>query len=44
MMAIVLLPLLGLTWVFGLLAVNKEALVFAWIFALLNILQVGTRQ
>ena len=38
--AVILLPLLGLTWLFGFLAVNKESMVFAWIFTLLNSLQV----
>ena len=37
---IVLLPLLGLTWIIGILAVNNETQVFAWIFAILNSLQV----
>ncbi|XP_065916129.1 adhesion G protein-coupled receptor E2-like isoform X3 [Dysidea avara] len=36
---VVLLPLLGLTWVFGLLAVNKNTSVFAWLFTVLNSLQ-----
>ena len=36
----VLLPLLGLTWVFGLLSVNQETSFFAWIFTVLNSLQV----
>ncbi len=39
--SIVLLPLLGLTWLFGLLAVNNNLTVFAWIFAILNSLQVA---
>ena len=38
---IILLPLLGITWVFGLLAVNQESSVFAWIFTILNSLQVN---
>ena len=37
---VILLPLLGITWVFGLLAVNQESSVFAWIFTVLNSLQV----
>jgi hypothetical protein len=37
--SIIILPLLGLTWVFGLLIVNEAALVFAWIFTVLNTLQ-----
>lgn len=38
--AVILLPLLGVTWLFGFLAVNKESIVFAWIFTILNSLQV----
>ena len=38
--AIILLPLLGMTWIIGLFAVNNETQVFAWIFAILNSLQV----
>ena len=38
--AITLLPLFGLTWVFGLLAVNEDTVAFAWIFTILNSLQV----
>ena len=37
---IVLLPLLGLTWIIGIFAVNNNTQVFAWIFAILNSLQV----
>ena len=37
---IVLLPLLGLTWVFGLMAVNKDTIAFQYLFAILNSLQV----
>ena len=37
---IILVPLLGLTWIIGILAVNNETEVFAWIFAILNSLQV----
>nr|XP_019928150.2 adhesion G protein-coupled receptor L4-like [Crassostrea gigas] len=37
--AIFLLPLLGLTWIFGLLAVNKDTVIFQYIFAFLNSLQ-----
>lgn len=35
-----LMPLLGVTWVIGLFAVNEDTIVFAWIFAVLNSLQV----
>ena len=38
---IVLLPLLGMTWINGILVVNNETQVFAWIFAILNSLQVN---
>ena len=38
--AIIVTPLLGITWVFGLLAVNESAVAFAWIFTILNSLQV----
>ena len=38
---VILLPLLGITWVFGILAVNQESSVFAWIFIILNSLQVS---
>ncbi|XP_065903420.1 uncharacterized protein [Dysidea avara] len=37
--AVLLLPLLGLTWLFGLLAVNEDTVVFAWLFTILNSLQ-----
>ena len=39
---VILLPLLGITWVFGILAVNQESSVFAWTFTVLNSLQVST--
>lgn len=39
--AFLLLPLLGLTWVFGLLAVNNNTSVFAWLFTIFNSLQVS---
>ena len=38
---IILLPLLGATWIIGIFAVNNETQVFAWIFAILNSLQVS---
>ncbi|XP_041369651.1 adhesion G-protein coupled receptor D1-like [Gigantopelta aegis] len=34
-----LLPLLGLTWIFGLVAVNEELVVFQYLFAIVNSLQ-----
>lgn len=37
---IVLLPLLGLTWVFGIMAINKNTIAFQYLFAILNSLQV----
>ena len=36
----ILLPLLGLTWIIGIFAVNENTQAFAWIFAILNSLQV----
>jgi len=37
---LIFLPLLGVTWIFGILAVNDDTVVFAWIFAILNTFQV----
>lgn len=37
--SVILLPLLGLTWVLGLFAVNENTLVFAWLFTIFNSLQ-----
>lgn len=37
--ALLLLPLLGLTWAFGLMVVHKHLLVFEYLFALFNSLQ-----
>ena len=39
--AAIILPVLGCTWVFGLLAVNEDTVAFAWIFTILNSLQVS---
>ena len=36
----VLFPLLGMTWVFGILSVTDAGLVFQYIFTILNSLQV----
>ena len=36
-----LMPVLGVTWIIGLFAVNEHTEVFAWIFAVLNSLQVS---
>ena len=38
--AATLMPILGVTWIFGLLAVNEETEVFAWIFTIFNAFQV----
>uniref|UniRef100_A0AAV2MT05 G-protein coupled receptors family 2 profile 2 domain-containing protein n=1 Tax=Knipowitschia caucasica TaxID=637954 RepID=A0AAV2MT05_KNICA len=35
----VLLPILGISWIFGVLAVNTHSLVFLYIFAIFNSLQ-----
>ena len=37
---VVLLPLLGVTWLFGLLTLNSYTTVFAWLFTIFNSLQV----
>lgn len=44
--AVIITPLLGCTWVIGLLAINEDTAVFAWAFTILNSLQVlhGTIQ
>ena len=39
--SIILLPLLGLTWLFGLLAVNQQTSFLAWLFVILNASQVN---
>ena len=39
--AFILLPLLGLTWMFGILTVNANSTVFAWLFTIFNSLQVS---
>ncbi len=39
---VILLPLLGLTWVFGILTLDANATVFAWLFTIFNSLQVNT--
>lgn len=36
----VLLPLLGLTWVFGIMAISKDTIAFQYLFALFNSSQV----
>ena len=35
-----LLPVLGLTWLIGIISVNENTTSFAWIFTILNSLQV----
>ena len=40
--ATILLPLLGITWVVGLFAINENTLAFAYAFTILNSLQVNT--
>ena len=35
------MPLLGMTWMFGLLMINDDTIAFAWIFTILNSLQVA---
>ena len=37
--SMVMLPLLGLTWLFGLLGFSPDAIVFKYLFAVLNSLQ-----
>ncbi|XP_071499373.1 uncharacterized protein [Diadema antillarum] len=37
--AAILLPLLGLTWVFGFISINSHTLVFTYLFAILNSFQ-----
>ena len=39
--SVVLLPLLGVTWVFGFFAVGPRLAVFAWLFTVFNSLQVN---
>ena len=39
---IILLPLMGVTWIIGLFAVDINTEVFAWLFTIFNSLQVGT--
>ena len=36
----VVLPLLGIAWIFGLLSVNEETIAFQYVFAISNSLQV----
>ena len=41
---VTLVPLLGLTWVFGLLIVNQQSTVFAWLFTFFSCFQVNEYQ
>ncbi|XP_072030218.1 adhesion G-protein coupled receptor D1-like [Amphiura filiformis] len=36
---VIMLPILGLTWIFGVFSFNKETLLFQYLFAILNSLQ-----
>ena len=38
--AVIVVPVLGCTWIFGLLAINEDTVAFAWIFTIFNSLQV----
>ena len=38
--SVVLLPLLGITWLFGFFALSQGTIIFAWLFTILNSLQV----
>jgi len=38
---VVILPILGVTWVFGVVAVNSQLVAFQFVFAVANSLQVG---
>lgn len=37
----VLLPILGISWIFGVLAINDQSLLFQYMFAVFNSLQVS---
>jgi hypothetical protein len=37
----ILVPMLGVTWLFGLLSVNDDVIAFQYIFSILNSLQVN---
>ena len=36
----VMIPVMGITWIFGVVSVNQETMVFQFIFAILNSFQV----
>ena len=40
-MVLILLPVFGLTWIFGVLSFNEETKIFRYIFATLNSFQVS---
>ena len=40
---IIIVPLLGFTWIIGLFAVGAEGRVFAYLFVIANVFQVGER-
>ena len=40
---LVILPILGLTWVFGVIAINSDTVAFQFIFAIANSLQVRVK-
>ena len=42
MAILVLLPILGITWIVGIFAVDENTAVFAWLFVIFNSLQVMT--
>ncbi|WAR07986.1 AGRD1-like protein [Mya arenaria] len=35
----ILIPVFGLTWIFGVFAINEATLVFQWLYVILNTLQ-----
>lgn len=35
-----LIPVLGVTWIFGIFAINEDAIVFQYIFTIANSIQV----
>ena len=37
---LILMPVMGITWIFGIFAVNKETVVFQYFFAIFNSIQV----
>ena len=43
MASLVLLPVLGVTWVLGVFAVNSNTTVFAWLFTIFNSLQASDK-